>query len=149
MFVSVELQCDFSSDWVNFHLVFTCHLVTHHCSFTVIICNGFLPSVLWRCWFGVRKSIRPVKNCVVRCWRGYLSAARCKWFAYGPADATAILSSLASEWLTFLVPAYPRCPGKETVKRVSVCLSVCLSVKLDSVRLFWAEKVKWPSPLTK
>ena len=26
---------------------------------------------------------------VVRYWSGYLSAARCKWFAYGPADATA------------------------------------------------------------
>jgi len=26
----------------------------------------------------------------VRCWHGYLSAARCRWFAYGPADATAI-----------------------------------------------------------
>ena len=26
---------------------------------------------------------------VVRCWRGYLSRARCKWSAYGPADATA------------------------------------------------------------
>jgi len=24
----------------------------------------------------------------MRCWRGYLSGARCKWFAYGPADAT-------------------------------------------------------------
>jgi len=33
-------------------------------------------SGLWHLW-------------VVRCWRGYLSAARCKWFAYGPADATA------------------------------------------------------------
>jgi len=36
------------------------------------------------------------KNWVVRYWRGYLSAARCKWFAYGPADATATHSSLAS-----------------------------------------------------
>jgi len=27
-------------------------------------------------------------NGVVRYWRGYLSGARCKWFAYGPADAT-------------------------------------------------------------
>ena len=26
--------------------------------------------------------------------------------------------------LTFLMPAYPGCPGKETVKRVSVCLVV-------------------------
>ena len=47
-----------------------------------------LPSVLWRCWLGGRKGIRPVKNWVVRCWHGYLSGARC-WLAYGPADATA------------------------------------------------------------
>jgi len=31
----------------------------------------------------------------MRCWRGYLSGARCKWFAYGPADATATSSSIA------------------------------------------------------
>jgi len=30
------------------------------------------PSVLWRCWLGVRKGIRPVKNWVVGCWRGCL-----------------------------------------------------------------------------
>jgi len=72
--------------------------------------------VLWHCWFGVRKSIRPVKNWVMRCWCGYLSAARCKWIAYGPADVTATD-------LTCLVPAYPGCPGKEAVKWVSVCIS--------------------------
>jgi len=44
--------------------------------------------VLWCCWLGGRKGIRPVKNWVVRCWHGYLSAARCR-LAYGPADATA------------------------------------------------------------
>jgi len=35
----------------------------------------------------------------VLCWCGYLSGARCKWSAYGPADATdatATSSSLAS-----------------------------------------------------
>jgi len=53
------------------------------------------PSVLWCCWLGSRKSIRCVKNWVVRYWHGYLSGARCKWFAYGPADATAAPSSLA------------------------------------------------------
>jgi len=46
------------------------------------------PSVLWRCWLGGRKGIRPVKNWVVGCWCGYLSGARCR-FAYGPADTTA------------------------------------------------------------
>jgi len=35
------------------------------------------------------------KNWVMRYWRGYLSGARFKWFAYGPADATATASSLA------------------------------------------------------
>jgi len=36
------------------------------------------------------------KNWVMRCWRGYLSGARCKWFAYSPADTTAMPSFLAS-----------------------------------------------------
>ena len=39
-----------------------------------------LPSVLWSCWLGGRKGIRPVKNWVVGCWRGYLSGVRC-WLA--------------------------------------------------------------------
>ena len=46
------------------------------------------PSVLWRCWLGGMKGIRPVKNWVVGCWHGYLSEARCR-LVYGPADATA------------------------------------------------------------
>ena len=29
-------------------------------------------SVLWRCWLGGRKGIRPVKNWVVGCWHGYV-----------------------------------------------------------------------------
>ena len=36
-----------------------------------------MPSVLWRCWLGGRKGIRPVKNWVVGCWRGYVAGARC------------------------------------------------------------------------
>ena len=47
-----------------------------------------LTHVLWRCWLGGRKGIRPVKNWVVGYWHGYLSGARCR-LAYGPADATA------------------------------------------------------------
>jgi len=29
------------------------------------------------------------KNWMMSCWCGYLSGLKCKWFAYGPADATA------------------------------------------------------------
>jgi len=42
-------------------------------------------------------------------WHGYLSGARCKLFAYGPADVTATPSSLApvkSRMVYLLVPAY-------------------------------------------
>jgi len=35
-------------------------------------------------------------NWVMSCWHGFMSGARCKWFAYGPTDATASPSSLAS-----------------------------------------------------
>ena len=54
-----------------------------------------------------------------RCWCGYPSGARCKLFAYGPADATAIpKADYIQTGFTFLVPACPSCPGKEVVKRV-------------------------------
>jgi len=46
------------------------------------------PSVLWRCWLGGRKGIRPVKNWVVGCWRGCLPGARSR-LVYVSADATA------------------------------------------------------------
>jgi len=46
---------------------------------------------------GHREEHPACKNWVMRCWHGYLSAARCNWFAYGPADATATPSFLA--WL--------------------------------------------------
>ena len=41
---------------------------------------------------------------------------------YGPADATAISSSLASRRFTFLVSAHPACNGKAAVKWVYACL---------------------------
>ena len=69
-----------------------------------------LPSVLWHCWLGVRKRIWPVKNWVIRWWHGYLAGVRCKWFEYGPADATAICCFIKIQlvwpfwcWLTQVV----------------------------------------------
>jgi len=55
-----------------------------------------LPLVFWHCWLGIRKNILPVKDWVMRCWNGCLSGARCRWFAYDQADATATHSSRAS-----------------------------------------------------
>jgi len=64
------------------------------------------------------------KNWVMRCWCGYLSAARWRLFAYGPAHATAtpkpyhLLPHLNPDWFYLSVPIYPGYPGKEAVKRV-------------------------------
>ena len=96
----------------------------------------WMPSVLWHCWLGGRKDIRPVKNWVVRCWRGYLSGARCG-LAYAQLMPLPLAVSCFSKiqiGFTLLVPAHPGSPGKRAVKRVCVCvcvcvcLSVCLSV---------------------
>jgi len=59
------------------------------------------------------------KNWAVRYWCDYLSGARCRLFAYGPADATATPSFLAPVKCRSglpLWPAYPGCPGKKAIK---------------------------------
>ena len=98
-----------------------------------------MPSVLWRCWLGGRKSIRPVKNWVVGCWHGYLSGVRCK-LAYGQLISLPLTVSCFIKiqiGFTFLVPAHLGSPGKRAVKRACVCVCVCgecmLFVVLDLV----------------
>ena len=43
---------------------------------------------------GSQEEHAALKTWLMRYWHGYLSGARCKWLAYGPADATATPSSL-------------------------------------------------------
>ena len=52
----------------------------YHCTAIVLI----IPSVLWHCWSGIRKSVRPVKNGVMRCWCGHLSGVHivCIWSSW-------------------------------------------------------------------
>ena len=66
-----------------------------------------MPSVLWRCWLGGRKGIRPVKKWAVGCWHGYLSGARCR-LAYGPADATSTHCLFASVKSRLVLPFWYR-----------------------------------------
>ena len=72
--------------WVNrSSMTFLCRQVKWHVT-------GFLllaATVIKHCWLGIRKGMWPVKNWVMKCRRGYLSGAKCKWSAYGPTDATA------------------------------------------------------------
>ena len=92
------------------------------------------PSVLWHCWLVVRKSIRPVKNRLMRCWHGYLSGAMCKWFAYVPADATATPSCLASLKSSLVLPFCCRLTQDVLEKRpLNSCLSGCVIYSDDMV----------------
>jgi len=70
-------------------------------------------------------------------WHDYLSWVWCKLFAYGPADATATSSSLASvkSRMVYLSGAgLPGCPGKKAIKRICVCVCVCVCVVFEDTK---------------
>jgi len=91
----------------------------------VSLLNGFY--LLWLKLFflaftalvGCQKEHPACKNWVMRCWRGYLSAVRCKWFACHCHPIISCFINIQNGF-TFLV--YPHCPQKEAVQRVSVCV---------------------------
>ena len=98
------------------------------------------PSVLWRCWLGGRKGIRPVKNWVMGCWHDYLSGARCR-LAYGPADATAthcLLLQWNPDWFYLSGTGSPGYPGKGPLNvcvRVCACVCVCTQGEITTRQL--------------
>jgi len=79
-----------------------------------------MPSVLWRCWLGGRKGIRPVKNWVVG-----VGMVICLEQGADLHIAQLMLLPLTVSCFsktqigfTFLVPAHPDGPGQRAVKRV-------------------------------
>ena len=82
-----------------------------------------MPSVLWCCWLGGRKSIRPVKTewwgaGVVICLE---QDADLHMAQLMPLPFTVSCFSKIQIGFTFLVPAHLGSPGKRAVKRVCVC----------------------------
>ena len=101
-FVELWRQCHLWFDLGCIHVVrqsrlAVCHMIhkcfwndVHHLPVFTIICM-FRAGCLQcsdTCRLGIRNRVQPVKN-RVRCCCCYLSGVRCKWFAHGPADATA------------------------------------------------------------
>jgi len=56
----------------------------------------------------IADSVTQSADWVMRCWRGYLSGTRCKWFVCGPTDATATRSSLAALKSRLVQPSWCR-----------------------------------------
>ena len=91
--------------------------------------------MLWHCWFGGRKGIRPVKNLS----GGVLALVIClEWDAdlhmaqLMPLPLTVSCFSKIQIGFTFPVPAHLGSPGKRAVKRVYVCL-YCNSIYCYSI----------------
>ena len=88
--------------------------------------------MLWRCWLGGRKGIRPVKNWVVGCWHGCLGWGADLHIAQQmPLTLTISCSSKSRLVLTFLVylsgtcsPGWSRTNYRRAVKRLCVCVCV-------------------------
>ena len=89
-----------------------------------VLLDRIMPSVLWRCWLGGRKGIRPVKTewwgtgMVICLERGSdLHMAQLM-----PLPLTVSCFSKIQIGFTFLVPAYPGSSGQRAIKRVCVCV---------------------------
>ena len=80
-----------------------------------------LPSVLWHCWLVVRKSIWTVKTWVMRLSLCSKVQVICIWSSWCRCHSVISCFIKIQTGLTFLVPACPGYPGKEAIKRMSVC----------------------------
>jgi len=91
---------------------------------SVILSFLYFPSVLWRCWLGSRKGIRPVKKLSGRvlAWLCVERGADLHIAQLMPLLLTVSCFSKIQIGCTFLVPAHLRRPGQRAVKEVCVFL---------------------------
>ena len=121
------LLCVFSENCKGFPVWLTGSQRINFITIFVVCC--ILPSVLWRCWLGDRKGIRPVKKqewCgagVVVCLE---QGADLHMAQLMPLPLTVSCFSEIQIGFNFLVPAHLGSPRKRAVKRVCVC--VCFVV---------------------
>ena len=95
-----------------------------------------VPSVLWHCWLGGWKGIRPVKKQSggVLVWLSVWSKVQtCIWPSWCHCHSLSCFSKIQIGF-TFLVPAHLGSHGKRAVKRMCVCMCMA-EVKQGSHRL--------------
>jgi len=103
----------------------------------ILFCSG--APVLWRCWLGGRKGIRPVKNWVVGCWCCYVwsEVQTCIWSSWCHSHSLSLASVKSRLVFTFLVPAHPGSPGQRAIKRVCVCVCGAPAATLRMLLSLW------------
>jgi len=103
------------------------HIMLFHCLGTVYAFSALTLLA------GHQEEHPAYKTGVMRCWCGYLSEARCRLFAYGPADVTAIpkspchlLPHLNPDWFCLSGTGLPGCPEKRPLNGCSSSRSIGL-----------------------
>jgi len=91
----------------------------------ILLMWSFVPSVLWRCWLGGRKGIRPVKK--LEWWGAGVAiclerSADLHMAQLMPLPLTVSCFSKIQIGFTFLVLAHPDSPGQRAIKWVCVCM---------------------------
>ena len=83
-----------------------------------------LPSVLWHCWLGDRKGIRPVKNwALAMAWLSVCCEVQtCMWPSGFHSHSLSLAPAKIQIGFTFLVPAHPGSPRQRAIKRLCVCV---------------------------
>jgi len=92
-------------------------LHTYHTIWQITPEAWIFPSVLWHCWLGDRKGIRPVKCWVLVCWWWWLYWNFARLIAPLVTTTSITLSSNKIQSGDILVPANPGPPGKWTLNR--------------------------------
>jgi len=104
---------------------------------------GYLPSVLWCCWLGDRKSIRPVT--IEWCGVGVVicleRGADLHTGQLMPLPLSISCFSEIQTGFTFLVPAHPGSPGQRAVKRV--CCVCMLDISWNWLGWICRHRVVW------
>ena len=142
LLLSICLPTVLGSLWVLFWALLALLIICFYrmVHLNVMCFEQILPSVLWRCWLGGRKGIRPVitewwgAGVVICLQRG----ADLHMVQLMPLPLTGSCFSKIQIGFTFLVPAHPGSPGKRAVKRLCVC--VFWANKFD---LIWFKSAKW------
>ena len=107
------------------------------------------PSVLWRCWLGSRKGIRPVKNWVVECWLGYVwsKVQTCIWPSWCHCHSLSLASAKSRLVLPFWYRLTRVVLDKGLLNRC-VCVCVLLSIAFSALMLFVGRQEGHPAHKT-
>ena len=105
-----------------------------------------LPSVLWRCWLGGRKGIRPVKN--MGDGGGGHWLVRMEWRPAGWSVCLPLLifPCTIKSRSSLLAPAYPDGPGKRAVKLLWCWMPFLLPSQQCQLKAL-KETKHWPQPV--